>query len=65
MPKIGAWLSWQWSGRCLTFTHVPVLVPVEHTASGSRFSPHGSIEAAGAGVHPTVPANQSDIPHLC
>ena len=65
MPKEDAWLSWERSGRSPTFTHMPALVPAELTASGSRSGPHGSIEAPGADVHPTLPANQSDIPHLC
>lgn len=65
MPKKDAWLSWEWSGRSSTFTHMPALVPAELAASESLSGPHGSVGATGTDVHPTPPANQSDIPHLC
>lgn len=65
MSKKDAWLSWEGSGRSPAFTHMPALVPAKLRASESRSGPPGSIEATGADVHPTLPANQSDIPHLC
>lgn len=39
MPKIGVWLSWQWSGRCLTFTHWRCLCQPRTQRLGAALAP--------------------------